>query len=277
MKIILIKVYGIIRFAIYSILKVSLNQNEIEGELNYLTFLKFKFSYIIDLPYRIGRTNRGLDYNNNEYVFTGLVRDIANKKNKNEIKKKLFKEFNIYKDLKVFDINEYMNNSILRSSHLWNMVAPWERTDKSNLNVGYLYKFYKNRKEHKLNFDSQSPNEILKKLYSNESAISQFNQYENLYKKIEKEGYVDDYKNLPTAVILVDKKKWVWMIQSGNHRAYIKREMGDSFIKCKILDIIKLEKINKCYNVKNNIFSKKEAALFFKRVFEGKRIVRGVV
>ena len=67
------------------------------------------------------------------------------------------------------------------------------------------------------------------------------------------------------------------MIQSGNHRAYIKRAMGDCFIKCKILDIIKLERISKCYNVKNNIFSKKEAVLFFKRVFEGAKLVRGVV
>lgn len=277
MKIILIKVYEIIKLAIYSILKISLNQNEIDGELNYLTFLKFKFGYIIDLPYGVGRTNRGLNFDNHEYVFTGLVRDLGNKKNKNEIKKKLFTEFIKYKDLKVFDINEYMNNSILKSSPIWNMVAPWEKTDKSNLDLDYLYKFYKNRKEHKLNFESENPNEIVKKMYSNESAISQLNQYENLYKKIKKEGYKDDYKNLPTAVILVDKKKWVWIIQSGNHRAYIKKGMGDYFIKCKILDIVKLEKIRKCYNVKNNIFSKKEAVLFFKRVFEGKKIVRGVV
>ena len=277
MKIILIKVYEKIKFVVYSILKISLRQNEIDGEINYITFLKFKFGYILDLPYKIGRTNRGLNFDNHEYVFTGLVSDLANKKNINNIKKKLFEEFNLYKDLKVFDINEYMDNSILKSYPIWNMIAPWEKIDKTNLDLDYLHKFYKNRKHHKLNFESDSPNEILEKMYSNESAISQLNQYKSLYEKIEKEGYIDDYKNLPTAIILVHKRKWVWMIQSGNHRAYIKKAMGDYFIKCKILDIIQLERMSKCYNVKNNIFSKKEAVLFFKRVFEGKKIVRGVV
>ena len=52
--------------------------------------------------------------------------------------------------------------------------------------------------------------------------------------------------------------------------------MGDYFIKCNI-GYNSTERMSKCYNVKNNIFSKKEAVLFFKRVFEGKKIVRGVV
>tara|TARA_B100001175_G_scaffold302803_1_gene297196 strand:+ start:2814 stop:3647 length:834 start_codon:yes stop_codon:yes gene_type:complete len=277
MKSILIKTYKKIRFIIYSILKISLNKSELQGELNYFTFLKFKYSYIMDLPFNVGRTNRGLNFDNNEYVFTGLVKDLVNRKNKSEIKRNLFQEFKSYKNLKVLDINEYMNNSILKSFPIWNMFAPWEKIDKSNLDLDYLKRFYKNRQEHKLNFESENPNEILKKIYSKQSALSQLNQYENLYKKIKKEGYVNDYKNLPTAVILIDQEKWVWMIQSGNHRAYLKKEMGDSFIKCEILDIIKLEKMNKCYNVKNNIFSNKEAISFFKRVFEGKIVVRGVV
>ena len=87
MKIILIKVYEKIKFVVYSILKISLSQNEIDGEINYITFLKFKFGYILDLPYKIGRTNRGLNFDNHEYVFTGLVSDLANKKNINNIKK----------------------------------------------------------------------------------------------------------------------------------------------------------------------------------------------
>ena len=65
------------------------------------------------------------------------------------------------------------------------MIAPWEKIDKTNLDLGYLHKFYKNRKHHKLNFESDSPNEILEKMYSNESAISQLNQYKSLYENRE--------------------------------------------------------------------------------------------
>ena len=76
MKSILIKTYKKIRFIIYSILKISLNKSELQGELNYFTFLKFKYSYIMDLPFNVGRTNRGLNFDNKPLLIRYLKTNI---------------------------------------------------------------------------------------------------------------------------------------------------------------------------------------------------------
>jgi hypothetical protein len=276
MKILIIKIFNKIKFLIQPIF--NLNQEEIKGNINTLTLFKLRFIDSVNLSFKNGRTNRGIKFNNEEFIYSGFVKSIIQNQNDTEIIKNLLKEFKSYENLKILDINGYFGDSEYKSMPLWNMVTPWDKTQKEKfLKKDYLNQFYKNRTNHKLNFQDNFNDSILSKLFSKDSALSQYHQFKNLLKKIKKEGYKDDINDLPVAVILIKGKRWIWMIESGNHRAYIKHEMSYPDIKCRIKRVINFKNISTCHNVKNGIFSVKEAEAFFETVFEGLNIVRGII
>lgn len=272
-----VKSTRLIKFLVTKIFCIKLNERELSGKFNFFTNIKLKIIHSANLPFNIGRTNRGLSFKNNYFIYTGLVNGLAKNNNKSDLYKKLFEEFEKYKNYTIKNIKIFSFDSNYNSLPLWSMVAPWQNTNLDTLNESYLFDFYKNRVMHGLKFRKMNKNEILNMMYSKNSAISQFKQFKNLYDKISRTGYEDNLNDLPTAIILHNNKKWIWIIESGNHRAYIKHEIGYKQINCRIVKVINANKPSKCSNVRNNLYSIDEASLFFKRVFEGKYPIRGIV
>lgn len=142
--------------------------------------------------------------------------------------------------------------------------------------MNYLNSFFLRRKNHGLNFENSSLSYVESKMYSYEDAESQVLQHKRLFEMIQKNGYKQNYLDLPTAVLLFKKDEWRWMMaHSGNHRAHILYENGHEFLRCKISRIVNFDSLNKLKNVRNGDFTLKQAKILFNRAFDGKNPVRG--
>ena len=256
-----------------------LNEKEINGKLFFFTFLKFKFSYSLDLPYKLGRTIRGVSYiGRKKDLYSKLVEEILLGKDQIFLTDKLHKKYKSSKDLTIKKFNTFIQNSKLKNMPLWLIPDPWDKTEINNHKENYLKNFYKNRAENKMFFRNDDLKYIESKIYSKGTASSHVKQIKKLTDNIITQGYKENFKDLPTAVILIKGNQWVWMIsKSGNHRAHIKKELGYSSIRCKILKVVNYKNINKFHNVRNSLYLEKEASDFFDKVFEGLDPIRGPI
>lgn len=258
---------------------IGLNDKELTDVLRKSTLQKIKFSYSINLPYSKGRTVRGLGFNNViKDPYSKIVSDLLIGNSIESITENLF---SICKEFKNHSIHEFIDNFRevkFKSLPLWAIVNPWESISIQESKKSYLNSFYVNRSEHNLVFNNSSNSHIESIIYSKESARSQVTQFNKLLKIILNNGYIENSNDLPTAVILINKDKWCWIMgHSGNHRAHILKELGHSNLRCKIVGIVEYSDLSNCKNVVNKDYSLTQAKLFFERVIEGKTPIRGPI
>jgi len=258
---------------------IGLNDKELTDVLRKSTLQKIKFSYSINLPYSKGRTIRGLGFNNAiKDPYSKIVSDLLIGNSIESITENLF---SICKEFKNHSVHEFIDNLSevkFKSLPLWAIVNPWESISIQDSKKSYLNSFYVNRSEHNLVFNNSSNSHIESIIYSKESARSQVTQFNKLLQIILNNGYIENSNDLPTAVILIKKDKWCWiMAPSGNHRAHILKELGHSNLRCKIVGIVEYSDLSNCKNVVNKDYSLTQAKLFFERVIEGKTPIRGPI
>ncbi len=255
-----------------------LSEAETEGDFLKSTYFKFLLSSTVKLPYKLGRSVRGTQFDSSKDIYSRVVMEILNNKSLDEIIKMLYDEYQDYKYKSVSDINNFLTSSKIKSHPSWLMVLPWENSDIKTLKKNYLNSFYKNRSANGMSFTDKKLEHIEERMFSYDTARSHVHQFNKLINKIKHQGYIENTDDHPTAVILVKNNKWRWiMSSSGNHRAHIKKELTFNCINCKVLGIVNFSKLNRLKNVVNEIFNEKEATILFENVFEGEVPIRGPI
>jgi len=279
LKILIINIYRKTRILIDLLINLNLDYKELSGVLTNKTKFKFKLSYSFNLPYNNGRTIRGFSFNNiHKDVHSKICRDLQKGVNTNLVIENFFNSYKIHNELSIGDFMDKLKEPKFKEFPLWSIVNPWSSISMKESRKIYLNSFYSNRPKHGLAIESFSESHIESKLYSYEDAQSQVMQHKKLFEIIKKNGYKQNYSDLPTATILIKNNSWKWMMaHSGNHRAHILYEMGHKFLRCKIAMIVNYKNLDKLKNVKNGDYSVDQAKFFFNRVFEGKNPIRGPI
>lgn len=258
--------------------QIRLKKDEINGNLKYFTLLKFNASYSIDLPFSIGRTVRGVKFDSELDIYSKAVKGIINGKDPEHLINFLHNNYKNFESKEVSEVNNFIHNKKLRNYPCWAMILPWEKNEISTIKQRYLSSFYLNRSQHGIKFKNKKFEEIKSMIYSLDHAKSHINQFTSLLKNIKTNGYINNYRDLPAALIFVKGKKWIWMMSSsGNHRAHIMSELNSKYIKCKIAGIIKYSELDKSPNVLNKLFTQNEAECIFNKVFKGENPIRGPI
>ncbi len=276
----LFKFISLLYVTLFSIIKplLSLNLVELKGNCLRLTYLKFLLSPTVKLPYLLGRTVRGVEFDASKDIYSKVVKEILNEVPSKKIIDMLFDEYQSHKNKSVIEINNFLTDSKIISYPSWLMVLPWEKSNISRLKKNYLKSFYNNRSANGMNFMNEKLESIEAKIFSFDTALSHVNQFKGLIDKIKKQGYIENTNDYPSAIILIKGNKWRWMMSSsGNHRAHIKSELDYKFINCKVAGIVNFSKLSKCKNVLNHIFTENEASTIFENIFKGEIPVRGPI
>ena len=256
----------------------KLSETEKEGDFLKSTYFKFLLSPTVKLPYKLGRSIRGTEFDSSKDIYSKVVMEILSNKSLDEITKILYDEYQGFKHKSVSDVNNFLTSSKIISYPSWLMVLPWDNSEINSLKKNYLLSFYKNRSANGMSFTDKKLEQIEERIFSYDTARSHVHQFKGLINKIKHQGYIENNSDYPTAVILIKNNKWRWiMSSSGNHRAHIKKELTFKSINCKVSGIVNFSKLNRQKNVVNEIFNEEEAAVLFDNVFEGKVPVRGPI
>ena len=279
LKFLIIDLYRKIRILLDLLLNLNLDKEEGRGVLKSKTKVKFKLSYSLNLPYNNGRTVRGFLFNNKgKDVHSIVCRDLKKGNSINSVVENLFTSYKIHNELSIGDFIDELNEPKFKELPLWAIVNPWSSISIKKSRKLFLDSFYLNRPMHGLAFENSLERHIESKMYSYEAAKSQVMQHYKLFEIIKKNGYKQNYSDLPTATILIKNNTWKWMMaHSGNHRSHILYENGHKYLRCKIACIVKYDNLNKLKNVKNGDYSLEQAKIFFNRVYKGKDPIRGPI
>lgn len=276
-----------IRFSLIEILDLAkknlglrdFSGTESEGHILNKTRLKFVRNTQIYAPFELGRTIRGVSFNNihNDH-FAIMVSHLVSGVSVQELTYSLYSEYKKEKLLKISDFLGFQNNSILKKYPLWSLVMPWEHESLQDRYDSYFGSFLRNRSGHELAVENINFNVNCEEIfYSTDTAKSQVQQTWGIWKSIKKNGYIET-RNSPRINILVNSNQWRWVMSgSGNHRAYIASALKYKNLLAQIKQVIRRHDVEKWSNVKNGTYSPEEALTIFDSVFSGNAIVRGLV
>ena len=167
-----------------------------------------------------------------------------------------------------YGISKISNSSLNKYPH-WSNVLPWEniKIEDKYLNFPKSVKFDRGKNGFKINSDNDK--EIMK-IDEKFSANSHIYQYVSLIKSITKYGYISGKdNNYIEAEILTKEDDYRWKISGeGNHRAIILSVLGFKSADCKIKKIVRYEDAKFWPNVKNGLFTIKQAQKIFLRYFD---------
>jgi len=257
------------------------NDDEKEGKIFKLTKFKFIPYTSIIVPFKLGRSIRGLSFQNNlkKDVLGAFVNDIVLDKDKEILIQNLFKELKKEKSFKASSIVDLKDNANLANYPAWALVMPWEKIDIKKKFQNYRKQFASRRLRYVTNIDKENKNfENEDIFYSFYHACSQFSQTKDLLENIKRDGLIFRRNDSPKICILIDDKEWRWcMSGDGNHRAYIASALGYKSFQCVIDTIIDKKNLSNCYNVKNGLYSTSEATTIFDNFFSGDKCLRGIV
>ncbi len=256
----------------------QLKLRESKGEIRNLSQLKFLPKTILNVPFNLGRSTRGISFENLEKDLVG--KQFINQLNGVPQSTLINNYFVILKkesELNAGDVINLPNNNILKNYPAWAVVMPWERIDITKKYSEYIKLFIKNRKKHGLIFDNKVSDLTKKEIYSHEIAISHVVQTQKLLKSLRENG-IKKSSNYPRIFILKNNEKWRWiMATEGNHRAYLFYLLGLKNFSVIIEGIINKQKLRSCYNVKNGLYSLNEAEKIFDGIFDGSIYIRGMI
>mgnify|MGYP003728693743 CR=1 FL=1 len=95
---------------LYSLFEPIFRLSEVEKEGDFLksTYFKFLLSPTVKLPYKLGRSIRGTQFDNSKDIYSRVVMEILNNKSLDEIIKMLYDEYQDFKYKSVSDINNFL-------------------------------------------------------------------------------------------------------------------------------------------------------------------------
>ena len=257
----------------------NLNKKELQGFTTSSTRFRFLPNTIVRVPYSLGRTVRGVSFDENILldpagrICSKISQDINNK----IIFDDLLKVFNEQKNMNAADIVHLSNNKKLKNYPAWAIVMPWEELNVEDMFDSYPQLFWKNRNTKGLKFNDDSNESIINIMYSNIFIQNRIDQMADLYKSIKKHGIIKS-QDLPKIKILLKNNEWRWFMgDGGNHRSFVLSCLGYDFFVARVSSIIDIKDVNNWHNVKNGTYSVAEAQDIFESYFEGARAYRGMV
>lgn len=257
----------------------NFNSLEKKGKVCNFTKLKIIPKTNVILPFKLGRTIRGLSFRKNikKDPFALFVLKMHKGSSKKDLIKFLVSKYKIEKNLNAAKIVRLKNNSRLSKYPAWALTMPWDKISIEDKFLNYPDIFFKNRFKYRLNLRKLKHKKKTNFFYSIENALSQFNQTKKLLYSIKKYG-TKNLNSLPKINILIDGGKWRWfMTDEGNHRAYIFSINGSMNFHCEVSRIIYKKNVSNWHNVKNGLYSRREALLIFNNFFLGVKCLRGLV
>lgn len=259
----------------------TLNKHEESGKITKITKFKFIPKSKINVPFLLGRSIRGLSFQDNlkKDKFGVFIKNIFQEIDKDTNIRFLFSHLKKEKFSNAATIVGLKNNLDLAKYPTWALVMPWENISIENKYKNYSKLFIANRSKYKTNIKQQNPLDTEDLLYSYRYADSQYIQTKELLENVKKNGLRSfKYNDSPKIYILIDNNEWRWcMSGEGNHRAYISSMLGNKSFQCAISGIVDKKNISNCYNVKNGLYSLTEAKTIFDHFFLGDRCLRGLI
>jgi hypothetical protein len=151
----------------------------------------------------------------------------------------------------------------------WALVLPWEDISiEENYNT-YMNIFFSKRKKLKKLGKYIRKKERDKIIYHNLAWESHAEQYYNLYNKMIKKGF-KKINYIPAYLFRYKNQFRFSLADDGNHRIRTAYVLGFKSIPLKILKIVDLENLNNWLNVKNGLYTRKEAKKIFINYFNYK-------
>lgn len=247
----------------------KLSDFELCGNLTSFTKFKFLVVPIFDLSFINGRTIRGLKYDMGLDPFINAFNILNSFSSKNDATDYLAKNIAINSNFKIKDLHQFSSGFKFSNFPIYAMVYPWDYYDFSYLKDNYEINFRKNRNLIKdYNVTLESPTFLI--------SLSHIEQFQILTDLILKNGYRENYYDLPVVFILIKGNKWCWInSNAGNHRSIIKFGLGYNDIKANICKVIDYDDLKNLVNVKNFNYSVKDAQFIFDKVFIGLEPSRG--
>ena len=250
----------------------NLNYLEEEGNLTKFTKLKLIPKSAINLPFKMGRTSRGVAFKNINLSdpFGELILKQLRGISRDQLIVGWYKLLAEEKNSNAADIMNCQNNQRLKHLPAWTCVLPWEECSSIDKLHSYLPNFFKNRISNGAKFNKPYRKLTENDIYSISIGESHVLQTEKLLKSIQKSGIIKN-KDLPRVIILIRDKEWRWSISTnGNHRSYIYYGLGESYLYAIIHQIIYKKDSKKWFNVVNKNYTISEAEEIFDNIFDGK-------
>ena len=259
----------------------KLNDEEKKGRISKLTKLKFIHYTKIIIPFALGRSIRGLSFQDNlkKDHFGIFINNMCQEIDKDMNIEYLFshlKKEKFYDAATTIGLKDNLN---LAKYPAWALVMPWEKISIKKKYQIYKDQFIVNRSKYEPSMKKQNNLNNKDFLYSYDYVNSQYFQTKQLLDSIKKNGLnTFNYNDSPKIYILIDNNEWRWcMSGEGNHRAYISSILGNKSFQCVINGIVDKKNISNCYNVKNGLYSSTEAKTIFNHFFSGNKCLRGLV
>ena len=244
-------------------------------------FFKFKtYKASLFLYFANGLTIRGVSYQNFEKDRLALsVSKLSHNKlnSKRAFAENLFNAYKLEENLTIGDILKLPKSHEIHNYPAWAVIYPWDKITIKEKLSNYPKAIVRNRSKHGLIFNSNSVNEIIKVAYSFDAALVQANQFYNLMENIINHGLRIN-NNPPHVVILRKHDEWKWIMgPEGNHRAYLSYFMNHESIFVKVINYVDIKDVSNWFNVKNGLFSVKDAKKIFNQVYDEDIVSRGLI
>jgi hypothetical protein len=257
----------------------KLSQKENDGLITLCSWKKFYKGSSLSVPYSLGRTIRGVSYQHalEDDTFGKMCIELAKNKTDQTLVNILLLQYKREQACSAADIVGLSSNCALRSIPAWALVLPWECcTIEDKLNK-YPTLFAANRSLYGINSRSIEISKLTKLMYSVESACSQVRQTRDLYENIKLNGFLSS-NSPPLINVMIHNNKWRWIMgDEGNHRAYLCHVLGIKSLSCNVYKVVNRSKSKNWFNVQNKTYDVAEAEMIFDRLFEGSRVIRGMV
>ena len=257
------------------------NKSEESGKISKITKFKFIPKSKINVPFSLGRSIRGLSFQDNlkKDPFGIFINNMCQEIDRDTNIEYLFSHLKKEKFYDAATVIGLKGNLNLAKYPAWALVMPWEKISIKKKYQIYKDQFIINRSKYELSIKKQNNLNNENFLYSYDYVNSQYFQTKQLLESIKKKGLKPfTYNDSPKIYILIDNNEWRWcMSGEGNHRAYISSILGNKSFQCVINGIVDKKNISNCYNVKNGLYSSTEAKTIFNHFFSGDKCLRGLV
>ena len=253
----------------------KLTSNELKGNFNKITYLKILKRTPLEVPFYLGRSVRGISFNNNQIIkdpIFKLFNDVYEDKSFEEIMDNFAKTLKSESKLSISDLLGIKSKKLCKLPP-WATVLPWEEEDIEDKFKNYERTQFLKRKEKAIEYKFEHEISESENIYSLEMAKSQIIQTQSLFASISKYGYLKKL-GMPSFHILIKNNQWRWYMSQGNHRAYILYLLKNDYLLGTIDSIIKKSDVIKWHNVKNGLFKVDEAEKLFDYIFEGKKVIK---
>jgi hypothetical protein len=257
--------------ALFSLNKLSFAEQS--GQYKTLSSLKFTRKNIIELPFDLGLTIRGVCFTvDRSESPDGFIRALRIKDriiDEGHFLSTMISIFMKERDLSIGDFYNGINDVNVRKLPLYCFSYPWE-----SLTIFERAKLYpslvnENRRQF---FDF-----IMDDLYDISHIRSHFIQFSQLFDSIVQNGLYKT-QDPPKVYILKKGNQWKWIMSgNGNHRVYCAHLLGKKSVSVCIEAVIDVDRLDKISIRLGHKFSRQELYDIFNIVWQGKYCVRGMI